>query len=77
MKTTSFSIDEETLQHLKIISQYHSTSQGTVLRILIEREWGRLSEKYGKWQEATWKEVNNSSAKVEEMEESNGQNAEG
>tara|TARA_R110000824_G_scaffold390330_1_gene586750 strand:- start:1542 stop:1775 length:234 start_codon:yes stop_codon:yes gene_type:complete len=77
MKTTSFSIDEETLQHLKIISQYHSTSQGTVLRILIEREWLRLSEKYGKWQEATWKEVNNSSAKVEEMEESNGQNAEG
>ena len=75
MKTTSFSIDEETLQHLKIISQYHSTSQGTVLRILIEREWARLSEKYGKWQEATWKEVNDSSAKAEGMEESNGEDA--
>jgi len=75
MKTTSFSIDEKTLQHLKVISQYHSTSQGTVLRILIEREWGRLSEKYGKWQEATWKEVNDPSPTVEEMEESNGEDA--
>ena len=68
MKTTSFSINEKTLQHLKIISQYHSTSQGVVLGKLIEREWGTLSEKYERWQE---------SAKVEVMEGSNGEDATG
>lgn len=68
MKTTSFSINEKTLQHLKIISQYHSTSQGMVLGKLIEREWETLSGKHEKWQE---------SAKVEGMEESNGEDATG
>jgi len=77
MKTTSFSINEKTLRHLKIISQYHSTSQGVVLGKLIEQEWGTLSGKYERWQEAAWKEVNDSSAKVEVMEESSGQNAKG